>query len=71
MTTTATHYTRENTTIETWRERDRQNVCLENNAGLTLLDVWDEDVTQLMEDGFLEPRNLHQSACDYVNYLAS
>ena len=62
-------YTTRNTELATWFERDRQNVELLTCEGKTLLDVWDDDVTQLVEDGFLDVRHLHRSACEYVNSL--
>ena len=62
-------YTTRNTELATWFERDRQNVELSTCEGKTLLDVWDDDVTQLLEDGFLNARHLHRSACEYVNSL--
>ena len=62
-------YTIENTDLNTWFERDRQNVELLVRDGKSLLDVWDEGVSELVESGFLDPRQLHRSACEYVNSL--
>ena len=57
----------EDTEIETWFERDRQHVELRyKDAGETIMEWWDEAVTEAVEDGFLDPKNWHQSAYDYV-----
>lgn len=37
----------------TWFERDRQNVRLETPNGRVIFDLWDEDVTHAIEDGYL------------------
>lgn len=39
----------------TWFERDRSNVRLETPNGRVLFDLWDDDVTQAIDDGFLTP----------------
>ena len=36
-----------------WFERDRANVRLETPNGRTVFDLWDHDVLQAIEDGFL------------------
>ena len=57
----------EDTEIVTWFERDRQHVELRyKDAGGTIMEWWDEEVTEAVEDGFLDPKNWHQSAYDYV-----
>lgn len=62
--------TRENTTIQTWFERDRAHVMLDTaNGDATLLEFWDTDVSELVEDGFLNPKDWHGSMVDYYNYL--
>jgi hypothetical protein len=37
----------------TWFERDRQHVRLETPDGKTVFELWDEAVSQAIEDGFL------------------
>lgn len=39
--------------VFTWFERDRQNVRLETPNGRVIFDLWDEDVTHAIEDGYL------------------
>jgi len=58
----------DDTKIQTWFERDRQHVALvdaetEQN---TIIEWWDEAVTEAVEDGFLDPRDYHGSAYDYA-----
>ncbi|MEQ1936097.1 MAG: hypothetical protein ABL962_19760 [Fimbriimonadaceae bacterium] len=61
-------YTTLNTTIHTWFERDRQHVELRRATdSKTIAEWWDEDVTQAVEDGFLNPKNYHRSAVEYAN----
>lgn len=37
----------------TWFERDRQHVRLETPDGKTVFELWDDAVSQAIEDGFL------------------
>lgn len=63
-------WTTENTALATWFERDRAHVWLvAHGTGRDILDLWDEDVLQLVEDGFLDPRDWHGSALEYANSL--
>lgn len=63
-------WTIENTLLDTWFERDRAHVSLtEKTTGAGVLDVWDEEVAALVEDGFLDPRAWHRSAVEYANHL--
>lgn len=64
--------------VDTWFERDRAMVrVLEYykpapGAAVTEYEVacwWDEDVSQLVEDGFLDPRDWTGSAVDYAMSL--
>jgi len=56
----------EDTSLHTWEERDRAMVELRNKkTEKTLVIWWDDDVNQAVEDGFLDPSNLHESAYDY------
>lgn len=36
-----------------WFERDRQNISLTSPRGRVVFDLWDEDVSSAIEDGFL------------------
>jgi hypothetical protein len=57
----------EDTEIETWFERDRKHVELRyKDAGETIMEWWDEAVAEAVEDGFLDPKNYHQSAYNYA-----
>ena len=63
-------WTRDNTSLQTWFERDRSMVALSDaSTGRVVLEVWDEDVHALVEDGFLNPRDWHGSAVEYANSL--
>jgi hypothetical protein len=63
-------WTLNNTRVSTWFERDRAHVFLESKtSGKTLLEFRDDDVAQLVEDGFLDPRNWHGSMLEYYKYL--
>jgi len=63
-------WTRENTSLQTWFERDRSMVALSDaSTGRVVLEAWDEDVDALVEDGFLDPRDWHCSALEYANSL--
>ncbi len=55
------------TEIHTWFERDRQHVELRNaKTDKTIVEWWDDDVTQAVEDGFLNPKDWHGSAREYA-----
>jgi len=55
--------------VNTWFERDRANVRVDDIDGKTIFDVWDEEVGELIEDGFLKSRDIKQSALDHAAYL--
>jgi hypothetical protein len=64
------HWTTDNTALESWFERDRSYVALADaSSGRGILEAWDADVQSLIEDGFLDPRDLHRSAVWYANHL--
>lgn len=67
----ATKPTRYDVTVETWFERDRSHVRIdEKETGRTLIEWWDQDVQQLFEDGFFERgRRFEQSVLDYGEHL--
>jgi len=55
------------TQLNTWFERDRQHVALlDARNDNTIVEWWDEEVSEAIEDGFLTSRNLHGSAYDYA-----
>ncbi len=59
------------TVLATWFERDRAHVCLsrkdrEGDAGDTIVEWWDEDVSQAIEDGFLHAKDWHGTAYAYA-----
>lgn len=63
------------TGLDTWFERDRAHVRLfDVDTDETLLELWDDDVAQAGEDGFLTfgkgDRALHESAYDYYKHLS-
>lgn len=61
----------EQTELQTWFERDRAHVELRNTkTDATILEFWDEDVAELVEDGFLNPCDWHGSLYEYAAYLA-
>ena len=64
-TTTAAEYG-----VSTWFERDRAHVHLWQGDENTTIAEWrDEDVTGLVEDGFLDPRDWLGSAIEYALML--
>jgi hypothetical protein len=62
-------WSRSNTSVSTWFERDRAMVCLSDTNETTILIAWDSGVAELVEDGFLDPRDWHGSAVEYANHL--
>lgn len=54
----------------TWFERDRAHVSLELN-GVELFSLWDDDVMEAIEDGFLTIPNFHTRAtnADWLPHL--
>ena len=69
------YWTTNNTECYTWFERDRAHVSLlvseeidSPRAGYELLSFWDDEVSEMVEDGFLDPSNWHGSLVDYANY---
>ena len=56
--------------INTWFERDRQHVHLyAGDENTTVLEWWDDEVTEAVEDGFLDPRDWLGSATDHAKSL--
>ena len=59
-------YTDSDYVVNVWFERDRKNVGLSTPKGLTIFNLWDEDVDQAIEDGFLPvPRTPRPSDKDW------
>ena len=63
--------TREDVAVETWFERDRSHVRIDDKrTGETLIEWWDEDVEQLFEDGFFKRgRGFENSVLTYAEHL--
>jgi hypothetical protein len=62
------------TDLHTWFERDRAHVELrDRRTGKTIVEWWDEDVQQAIEDGFLPhfapDTELHRAAFDYAKHV--
>lgn len=58
--------------LHTWFERDRACVELRvKDTDQTVFELWDDAVSQAFEDGFLDRRNLKQSAFDYAKELGA
>lgn len=58
------------TEIETWFERDRAHVELfVTETEKSIVDWWDEEVEQAVQDGFLDPKDWHGSAIKYAQEM--
>ena len=58
------------TEIHTWFERDNKQVELRNKKTQeTILDWNDEGVDEMVEDGFLDPKDWHRSAYEYAETM--
>lgn len=57
--------TESNTDCSVWEERGRLQVTLYGPNGSELISVSDSDAYELIEDGFLDPRNFHGSILEY------
>jgi len=57
-----------NTELLIWFERDRAHVELRNKLDdSTIVEWWDGDVLEAIEDGSLDPRQFHSTAYDYAD----
>lgn len=62
-------------TVDTWFERDRGSIVVyqgnykEQADCPVIWECWDDQIQELIEDGFLNPDNFKQSAIDYCKYL--
>jgi len=55
------------TEIHTWFERDRKHVELRDiESNETIIEWWDDEVDEMVEMGFLDPRDWHGSAYEYA-----
>ena len=55
------------TQLNVWQERDRVHVaCTRLDDDSEMFSAFDDDATQLFEDGFLTVKNLHEDVLDYV-----
>ena len=52
--------------VHTWFERDRQNIWVEDAKGRKVATWWDEEVSEMVMDGFFDPRNLGESVIGYL-----
>lgn len=58
---------RNNTVFHEWFERDRQHVRIENTRGETIFELWDNAVTEFVEDGFKRrSQSWHDALCEYA-----
>lgn len=63
-------WTTRNTELHKWFERDNQLVELRDaKTDRTIIEFRDEDVTDMVESGFLDPRNWHSSLVEYANEM--
>jgi len=58
-----------NTKMDTWFERDRAFVGLEDKRGNSIIEWWDDDVQDMQESGFLgrDKRKWHDDLVEYAN----
>ncbi len=52
--------------VNTWFERDRAHVALEDVSDQTIIEFWDEAYYEAVEDGFIDPENLEDSLREYA-----
>lgn len=57
---------------DTWFERDRAMVALvDETTERCIIEWWDEEVHELVEAGFLDPRDWDGSALDYATHIGA
>jgi len=57
-----------NTELLLWFERDRAHVELRNKLDdSTIVEWWDGDLEEAVEDGALNPRDYHSTAYEYAD----
>ena len=53
--------------VHTWFERDRQHIELRHEPTQdTVCEWWDQAVTEVIEDGFIDARRIEQSTMSYA-----
>lgn len=58
--------------VHTWFERDRQNIWVEDAKGRNVAEWWDEDVSQMINDGFFKFTGSHgYVGTSVINYLVN
>lgn len=56
--------------LHTWFERDRAHVELRDaETQKTIIEWWDEEVFEAIDDGFLDPRDFEGSAVAYAEAI--
>lgn len=61
------NYSDDKYSVQTWFERDRSHVELHNDTtDETVVEWWDDEVQEAIDDGFLNPRNYKDSAIKYA-----
>lgn len=55
--------------VDSHFERDRAYVSIEDLNGKEIATWWDDDVRELIDDGFLNPKDLQGSAIEYARHL--
>jgi hypothetical protein len=59
-----------NIELHTWFERDRAHVELRDaDTDETIIEWWDDDVREAIEDGFLNPKDFKASAIEYAKHI--
>lgn len=56
--------------VHTWFERDRANIWVEDENGNNVAEWWDEDLMQMVEDGFFDMRGKNRIGKSVLQYLA-
>lgn len=61
-------------TVSTWFEQDRamvavEKTCPDTGEDLTIVEWWDETVYELVEAGFLNPKDWEGSAIEYAAHI--
>jgi hypothetical protein len=60
----------DNLKVYTWFERDRAHVELrDENTDETIFELWDNDVRDSVEMGFLRPSDYENSMIEYAEHL--
>ena len=62
------HYVKPEFEASAWFERDRQNVALSVN-GKEVFSLWDDEVSQAVEDGYLTPPRNARSDAAWLPHL--